>query len=166
MNRYPKLTTPLDCYPVGSFLFLAAYPNFLALGRPSAYYNFQFCSNSYIKLLPASLQKWHKPLREILSVFYQDLDISSGIVVEETHFPKFCIKWEKPEGLSNSCMFDIKVEFPFNTTKFTLAPLDIYDLVKGFECLLVKPLCLPFFVDSAIFQSIWKGQLEKDWYHQ
>jgi len=158
MDTFPKLSAPRDNYPVGASFFLAAYPNFLAFGKPSAdYSDFHFLPQSYIKISPANYSDWYKAICDILTVFYKDSDISSGVVVEQKDFPMYSIQWEKD---LNTC-FVIKFENATYNSKFTLTPMDIYDLVKGFYYMLLKPFCLPYFVDWAIINLFEENHLKK-----
>jgi len=84
MDQFPRLSDPLDIYPIESTFFLSAFPHFLAFGNPSAANsNFYFHSNSYIKIFPLHYNSWFEAINEILTCFSVDSDARSGVVVEK-----------------------------------------------------------------------------------
>jgi len=149
METFQKLDTPLDIYSTGS-CFLAAYPNFLVIGSPIVSYNTElyFEADSYIKIFPTHYKNWFKAFMELMK---EQGEKKMECTVNFPH-EKFSVVWK----VVDQQIFSIGISAPKNNSNFTFSLIDLQELIRGIHHLLIKPFCLPSFVDTAIFNLFEK----------
>jgi len=139
---FPQINTnPLDTYPLKNY-FIAAYPNFLVLGKPNVVnFKFTFEENLYLKLQPSFYDLWKETFDKIGN------KIASNNLgdVEDTpliNYLSFQISW-KIKDLT--IIFEIK-NHNLNKTEIIVDVIEFDKIYKGFCFLLFKPYCLPPFI--------------------
>jgi hypothetical protein len=145
-SDFPLLSEPLDSYSLKDS-FIAAYPNFLVIGK--VLINNQdivFLENSYFKIPTYYFQDFFEALTDIGKFLIHDKQPeTNSTTVFETE--TYLLNWTIQE---NNVLLKID-NHSLNKTTLEVDLVQFFYLVTGFKELFFKPFCLKYFVNYSFY---------------
>lgn len=146
LNDFPSLSEPLDTFSIKD-CFMAAYPNFLAIGHLTQKSSeFFFQQNSYFKIPTYHFEDLYKAITDIGQFLIHDKQPKSNETqIFEADTYEFIWTFEE-----NLVFLKIK-NHPINKMHLQIDLLQFYFLTNGFKAIFFKPYCLKYFVHYAFY---------------
>lgn len=158
-NVFHALDSPIASFPILN-TFIAAYPNFLAIGFPTISNNLiTFKQNSYLKIPICFYSDFYQSLNDIQPIIIKEKGVSNSTLTI-IDFISYKLIWE----INNQLVYLKVTDHVTNAVSIAFDEFQFLYLCNGFKTLYFKPFCFQYYVVYSFYvisEKLTTQEIEK-----